>query len=213
MDFREEGGAAEVNRTISGTDNPHPGRKLTKDERQVLLEHPELVMLRVKWGPDIKRIAIFFIPGIMSVLIPAALAFSPFGRSHPGLVTVLSIALLVLFCAVFVWLYLYFDKKRYEDAQMNCNIRLLKRTLPEELFCKIVTIKYIIEQQAEGVYIEDGEEKLFGYTGYNNCFRLVPNTDAAVVTDDKNFWAFIKRDDATESFYSRCDQEFDEILS
>ena len=83
----------------------------------------------------------------------------------------------------------------------------MKRTLPEELFCKVVTIKYIIEQQAEGVYIEDGEEKLFGYTGYNNYFPLVPNTDVAIVTDNKSFWAFIKRDDATERIYSRGKQQ------
>ena len=190
-----------MNSTIHGTDCTHPERTITKEERQVLLEHPELVMFRVKWELDIKRIAIFFIPGIMSVLIPGAMAFSPLGRSHPGLVTVLSIALLILFCAVFVWLYLYFAKRRNEKGQKNYNIGLLKRTLPEELFCKIVTVKYIIEQQAEGAYIEDGEEKLFGYTGYNNCFPLVPDTDVAIVTDNRSFWAFIKRDDATECFY------------
>lgn len=196
-----------MNETILETDCPHSERKLTKDERQVLLDHPELVMFRVKWELDINKIAVFFIPGIMSVLIPTALAFSPLGRSHSGLVTVLSIALLIFFCAAFVWLYLYFDKRRFEKAQKNYNISLLKRILPEELFCKVVTIKYIIEQQAEGVYIEDGEEKLFGYTGYNNYFPLVPNTDVAIVTDNKSFWAFIKRDDATESIYSRGKQQ------
>ena len=96
---------------------------------------------------------------------------------------------------------MYFSKRRYEEAQKNYNIGILKRTLPEELFCKIVTIKYIVEQQAEGAYIEDGEEKLFGYMGYYNCFRLVPNMDVAIVTDNKSFWAFIKRDSATESIY------------
>ena len=176
-------------------------RIITKDERQVLLDHPELVMFRVKRELGTNRIAIFSIPGILSVLIPATLAFSPLGRSHPALVTVLSIALMILIIVVFVWLFQYFDKRWYEEEQKNYNIRLLKRTLPEELFCKIVTIKYVVEQQAEGAYIEEGEEKLFGYTGYNNCFRLVPNTDVAIVTDDKSFWAFIKRDDATESFY------------
>ena len=195
-----------MSRTVQEINCPDPGRQITKDERQVLLDYPELVMFRVKGELDIKRIAIFFIPGIMSVLIPAALAFSPFGRSHPGLVTVLSIALLILFCAVFVWLYMYFSKRRYEEAQKNYNIGILKRTLPEELFCKIVTIKYIVEQQAEGAYIDDGEEKLFGYTGYYNCFRLVPNMDVAIVTDNKSFWAFIKRDDATESIYKRSNR-------
>ena len=140
-------------------------RIITKDERQVLLDHPELVMFRVKRELGINRIAIFLIPGILSVLIPATLAFSPLGRSHPTLVTVLSIALMILIIVVFVWLFQYFDKRWYEEEQKNYNIRLLKRTLPEELFCKIVTIKYVVEQQAEGAYIEDGEEKLFGYTG------------------------------------------------
>ena len=86
-----------MNETILETDCPHSERKLTKDERQVLLDHPELVMFRVKWELDINKIAVFFIPGIMSVLIPTALAFSPLGRSHSGLVTVLSIALLIFF--------------------------------------------------------------------------------------------------------------------
>ena len=182
-------------------------RQITETERQILLEHPELVMFRVEQELDIKRIAVFFIPGIMNVLMSAALAFSPLGKSYPGLVTVLSIAFLILFCAVFVWLYMYLAKKRYEKAQKNYNISLLKRTLPEELFCKIVTIKYVVEQQAEGVYIEDGEEKLFGYTEYYNCFRLVPDTDIAIVTDNNCFWAFIKQDAATESFYSKSDRE------
>ena len=195
-----------MNEVIPETNRPHPQRKITKQERQILLDHPELVMFRAKWELDKKRIAIFSIPGIMSVLIPAALAFSPLGRSHPELVTVLSIALLILFCAAFVFLYLYFDKRRYEKAQKNYNVELLRKTLPEELFCKIVTIKYVIEQQAEGAYIEDGEEKLFGYTGYINYFPLVPDTDVAIVTDNNSFWAFIKRDDATESIYRQDNQ-------
>ena len=108
-------------------------RQLTKEERQILLDHPELVMFDTKWEPDIKKVAIFTIPGIMSVLIPAALSFSPLGRSQNGLVTVLSIALLIIFCAAFVWLYLYFDNSRYEKAQKSYNISFLRKTLPDEL--------------------------------------------------------------------------------
>ena len=108
-------------------------RQLTKNERQILLDHPELVMFGTKWELNIKKVAIFTIPGIMSVLIPAALAFSPLGRSQNGLVTVLSIALLIIFCAAFVWLYLYFDNSRYEKAQKNYNISFLRKTLPDEL--------------------------------------------------------------------------------
>lgn len=182
-------------------------RRVTNEERQVLLEHPELVMFQTKWELDTKRVAIFFIPGIMSVVISGVLAYSPFGRSHPELVTVISMTLLILFCAAFVVLYLYFYRRRSEKAEASYNAELLRSTLPEELFCTTVTIKYVIEQQAEGAYIEDGEEKLFGYTGYYNCFRLEPNTDVAVVTDNSDFWAFIKRDDATESFYGEGAQE------
>lgn len=108
-------------------------RQLTKEERQILLDHPELVMFWTKWELDIKKVAIFTIPGIMSVLIPAALAFSSLGRSQNGLVTVLSIALLIIFCAAFVWLYLYFDNSRYEKAQKSYNISFLRKTLPDEL--------------------------------------------------------------------------------
>lgn len=177
-------------------------RQITKDERQVLLEHPELVMFRVRWELDIKKIVIFSIPGIMSILIPATLAFSALGRLHPALVTVFSIILDIIVVCIFTLLYLYFDKRRYEKAQKNHFMRILRRSLPEELFCKIVTIKYVLEQKAEGVYIEGGKEEPFGYGDYFNCFRLVPNTDVAIVTDNRSFWAFIKRDDATESIYS-----------
>ena len=31
------------------------------------------------------------------------------------------------------------------------NIRLLRRKLPQALYCKVVTIKFIVEKKAEGV--------------------------------------------------------------
>jgi hypothetical protein len=51
------------------------------------------------------------------------------------------------------------------------------------------------------LYLEDGEEKLFGYSGYMNFIPLIPDSKVAVIRDKEGFFAFIKRDDATESLY------------
>ena len=47
----------------------------------------------------------------------------------------------------------------------------------------------------------NGKEELFGYVKYKNIFPLLPDTDVAIVTDNREFWSFIKRDDVTESLY------------
>lgn len=45
------------------------------------------------------------------------------------------------------------------------------------------------------LYLEDGEEKLFGYSGYMNFIPLIPDSKVAVIWDKEGFFAFIKRDD------------------
>lgn len=45
------------------------------------------------------------------------------------------------------------------------------------------------------LYLEDGEEKLFGYSGYMNFIPLIPDSKVAVIRDKEGFFAFIKRDD------------------
>lgn len=193
-------------------------RRLTQEERQVLLEHPELVMFNVNTEKEtgIKTIAVFFIPALITISCAVALAFSPLGEAHPRLAVGLSVVLMILIICAFVPIFIYSDKRRYEKEQDNYNIRLLRRKLPEELYCKVVTIKYIVPQQAEGAYVENGKEKLFGYIGYKNIFPLLPDTDVAIVTDNKEFWAFIKRDDVTESLYKTMagdrDAETSDIL-
>lgn len=178
-------------------------RRLTYEERQVLLEHPELVMFYVDTEKEtgIKTMAVLFIPAIITILSAVLLAFSPLGEAHPGLTVVLSVVLMILIICAFVPIFIYSDKRRYEKEQKTYNIRLLRRKLPQELFCKIVKIKYIVVQKAEGAYVENGKEELFGYVKYKNIFPLLPDTDVAIVTDNREFWSFIKRDDVTESLY------------
>ena len=47
----------------------------------------------------------------------------------------------------------------------------------------------------------DGKEEMFGFASYVNHFAIEPDTDLAIVTDGKKFWAFVKRDPKTESIY------------
>ena len=91
--------------------------------------------------------------------------------------------------------------KLFAPKQESHYIKLLTKRLPEELICKTVTIEYVVYEKCEGAYIEDGKPQLFGYVGYRNIFKLVPGTEVVIVTDKKGFFAFIKRDKATESLY------------
>jgi hypothetical protein len=56
------------------------------------------------------------------------------------------------------------------------------------------------------LYLEDGEEKLFGYSGYMNFIPLIPDSKVAVIRDKEGFFAFIKRDDATDELISRAEE-------
>ena len=47
-------------------------------------------------------------------------------------------------------------------------------------------------------------EEGFGFSGYENYFRIEPETDLAVVYGD-SFSAYIKKDSRTESFYNKED--------
>lgn len=185
-------------------------RKVTSEERQVLLEHPELVMFEVKTSgrkEAVTNIAVFSIPAVLCIILPMLLLVSPFGQAHPTLSIALSfLIMLVVFCT-FIPLYMHFENRRFDKEAESHYIKLLKKSLPQELVCKVVTIKWIVYQKMEGAYIEDGEERFFGYVGYKNIFNLIPDTEAAIVSDNETFWAFIKRDAVTESFYCKTGED------
>ena len=185
-------------------------RKVTGEERQVLLEHPELVMFDVKESgrkEAVTTIAVFSIPAWLCIILPMLLLVSPFGQAHPTLSIALSfLIMLVVFCT-FIPLYMHFENRRFDKEAESNYIKLLKKSLPKELECKVVMIKWIVYQKMEGAYIEDGEEKFLSYVGNKNIFRLIPDTEVAIVSDNETFWAFIKRDAVTESFYCKTGED------
>ena len=75
--------------------------------------------------------------------------------------------------------------------------------LPKELECKIARIQWVVVEKAEGGWILDGEEGMFGYVPFVNYFKIEPNTDLSVISDGEKFCAFVKQDARTESLYSR----------
>ena len=178
-------------------------RKVTEEERKALLEHPELVMFRAgNYKKDFAGgIRMILFPAVIAVLGPVLLCFTSFADAHPDLTVVLSIMWVILVICAAVPAIMRYSSWRTQKDDGTYNINILKKELPEELVCNVVTIRYIVPQQCEGAYIEDGEEKLFGYSGYKNYIPLVEGSEVAVVRDNKGFFAFVKRDDATESLY------------
>ena len=60
----------------------------------------------------------------------------------------------------------------------------------------------MVYEKAEGGWIDDGKKEMFSYSGLVNFFRIVPQTDLAIVFSvEGKFFAYIKRDTRTESFY------------
>ena len=181
-------------------------RKVTEEERKALMEHPELVMFH---AGDNKRdfaggIKMILIPVMIVVLGPVLLCFTPFADSHPDLTVILSIMWVIVVICAAVPVIMHYTGWRTDKDNGAYNINILRKELPEELVCNVVTIRYVVPQQCEGAYIEDDEEKLFGYSGYKNFIALIPDSKVAVIWDKEGFFAFIKRDDATESLYSEA---------
>lgn len=179
-------------------------RKVTSEERQVFLTHPELVMFHVdtRKKTGFETIALITVIILPVFLVPIALIASPFGEAHPIIAVAISVVFTVLWVfAAAPWLFIHIDQGKMQKDQESHYSKLLASRLPEDLICKTVTIEYVVYEKCEGAYIEDGKPQLFGYVGYRNIFKLVPGAEVVIVTDKKGFFAFIKRDEATESLY------------
>ena len=178
-------------------------RKVTDKERQIILEHPELVMFYD--GSDKRRFAggiiIIVIPAIIAALVPVPFFFTAFAEAHPNLMVILALLWVIAVICISVALIMRYSSVQEKRDDGDYHVNILRNKLAKELFCNVVTIKYIVPQKCEGTYIEDGKEQTFGYSGYKNYIPLLPDTKVAIVWDDADFFAFIKRDNATESLY------------
>ena len=143
-------------------------RKITSEERRILLENPELVMFDP--SPALNTSGHFLTKAVLAAGAAAVCFLKPGGRMA-------------------------------RTAEEDHYVRQLDMLLPEEPECRIVHILQVTYEKAEGVWLMNGTEELFGYSSYVNVFRIEPDTDLAVITDGTAFWAFVRRDPKTESFY------------
>lgn len=182
-------------------------RKVTAEERQILLDNPELVMFEPYRAMKYRALSFWkalimpFV--ILAIIILSLILFPDAMNRHPTLYPVLGVTLLTLSCACYPFLHMFLDDREHKKARANHYSKPLKKLLPEDLDCQVVYVEYITVEKMEGGYIDDNGEKGFiSYVGYANIFRILPNTDLAIVYSEKGrFYAYIKRDPRTECFY------------
>lgn len=182
-------------------------RKITPEERNILLDNPDLVMFdpcsafrthRLSLGravvlPLITLLAV----SLWGILCPE------FINAHPKLFAGAGCAALIISSGAVPVLYLILDNRTFRKAKTQCYARQLRALLPQEAQCGIAHVEWVIPEKAEGGWNRDGKEEMFGFCSYCNSFRIEPDTDLAVITGGRNFLAFIKRDPKTECFYRR----------
>ena len=186
-------------------------RKVTAEERQVLLDNPELVMFEAYPAMNNRTIAlslgkILIFPFVILALIILLLVLFPDAMNkHPTLYPVLGVVLFTLSLVFIPFLYFYLDDRDRKKARANHYSEQLRKLLPKDLDCKVVLVYYVTVEKAEGGYIDDdGEEGFIGYVSCVNYFQVQPQTDLAIVYSEKaRFCAYIKRDSRTECFYRK----------
>lgn len=183
-------------------------RKLTAEERQILLDNPELVMFnpkRISYGMAwVRLIAPTFIIGILAIFLPLIFPEVSFFRTdlYVGIgitVSFLSIPVIIIFNFV--------DSGEPGKRQQKTHyLRELKKSLPKELMLNIVTIRYVVPHDGVVCFFIDGKEDSYGLPELVNPFKLDPGARVVTVFE-KDFHAFIKRAPQTEVLYESLLQE------
>lgn len=179
-------------------------RKVTQEERDILLNNPELVMfepygaMKVHRASLGKALILPFITG--AVFFVWGFLCPDFINEHPTLFAATGCIALVLASGFLPILYFILDDRDFKKAREEHYAKQLKMLLPKDLECNVATIEYVTVEKAEGGWIMDGREEPFVYSGCVNYFKFEPQTEVAVVFGEK-FYAYIKRDPKTESFY------------
>ena len=180
-------------------------RKITTEERNILLENPELVMFDPYSAFKTHRRSLgraLVLPVLLGVgLLLWGLLCPGFVHDHPRLFAGVGCAALIAAGGSLPVLYLVQDNRIFRKAKEEHYAKQLKLLLPKDLACRIVRVQWITPEKAEGGWIFDGREEMFGYASYVNCFKIEPDSDLAVIRGGEKFWAFVKRDSETESFY------------
>ena len=179
-------------------------RKVTKEERNILLSHPELVMFD-PYPIKTKKpaLALSFLPLLLCPVSVGFIAASGLVGVHPHIAGFLMAMSMVFACILLIIVYVRIDDWYYEKARKTHYVEQLRRLLPEDLTCDVVHVKSVIREKAEGSYIKHGKEQLFSFSSMVNSIRIEPDADIVEIYDGKGFWAIVGRDPATESLYQK----------
>lgn len=181
-------------------------RKVTPEEREILLINPELVMFEPYKAMKTHRASLG-----KALILPAATAvvffgfgflFPDFISAHPTAFAATGCAMLILSAGFLPILYFILDDRDYKKARATHYGKYLKMLLPKELECNTAVVSYVVREKAEGGWIVDGKEEFFGYCSMVNTFRFEPQTEVALVFDGKGFCAYVKKDPRTESLFT-----------
>ena len=180
-------------------------RKVTPEERGILLNNPELVMFNPYDGFKLHKrsAAVAFAPFII-VVICEVILMVVYGKQFDGSPMAVTVVMLIAFLvsmAIAPVLYLKTDDRAYRKAEANHYAEQLKKLIPDELMCKRVLVDYILMSKGEGGYIENGQLVGFGFGSFRNDFEILPQSELAIIYGGEKFFAFVKRDPKTESFY------------
>jgi hypothetical protein len=179
-------------------------RQVTSEERNILLSHPEFVMFdpyMLKLGKPM--LALSFLPLLFCPFAFALIAVSGLVKVHPHIAGFLMAMSMVFACIVLIFLYIRIDDwydAKYRNTHYSKHLHIL---LPKDLKCDVVHVTSVVREKAEGWYIKDGEEKMFGFSRMVNYIKIEPDSDLVEIYDGKGFWALVARDDLTESLYKR----------
>lgn len=186
-------------------------KKITPDERNLILENPELVMFDPYSAIKTHQCTLgkaLILPAVVGVLFFLwGFLFPEWINEHPKLFAGIGTAALIIASGTLPILYYLFDDHTFKKARAEHYSKQLKQLLPDDLECRIARIQWVVPEKAEGGWEMDGKEEVFGYCSYVNYFKIEPHTDLAVITDNNKFWAFIKRGNKTECFYQRDKKE------
>ena len=179
-------------------------RQVPQEQRELLLDNPDLVMFdpysvmkthRVSLG-----IAVLPPIGVLILCFIFGMLFTEALDRHSNLFAGTMTAAVVIAAAFIPVLYFYLDHKAFRKAKQTHYRDQLRQLMPPDLTCNVVTVNHVTREKAEGSYICDGKEEVFGYVSFVNTFRIEPGEEMAVLSGDR-FYAFVKRDPRTKWFY------------
>lgn len=186
-------------------------RKITPEEKNILLNNPELVMFNPYSALKTHYCSLgkaLILPAFTALIIFLwGFLFPDFINVHPMIFAGTGCAAIVIASGALPILYLVMDDHAYKKAKEEHYAKQLKILLPNEIGCSIAHVLWVTVEKAEGGWILDGKEEMFGYCSFVNYFKIEPDTDLAVISDGEKFCAFVKRDDKTESFYHQTEDQ------